>query len=1049
MSKIRNFLLAACVVAFSALGQTAFKAVTVNTNTGIFGAGALGSGVKLTLNNGVVSNSTAVNLTLDGTTYYGGDGKNNVVSGVGYALGMRYQTNGTPTLYPTALSVATIADLASKVYTDTATTNSTIEVRGYATEGDGGGGTFYFAPFSATNRIDTFASGSASFVWKRVPPADGVMSPAMAGAFGISGVGANLLNPADAYMKSGATGTNATFSGTNHWGYDVAHTFQAVSFSTTPGKMRVTLKGTPSGVQSIGLVNRLRYPGVYQTGRYLVRLKATRISGTAVAFALGKDSSQRFVFTPSSSSETTYNGYFDSTDATTSLYLSLATNSTANGSVYEFDDVECYYVGDTAMSAVPSPSDAPDEKTQFQSLFDMGKGRACKIEFPPNRIYRIAGGGLTAYDGTILQLNGSQLHFSSLSNANGILFTGPATVRGGTISSDYLTSGRFDEGVLQFGEGVGGKTSAGNILIEDMVFADDSANQHAVVSIAGSRPVTIRRNVFQDMFLTRRPINVYWSGGATTVAGQEPSINILIAQNYFSYSGQNYPTEGGGGDIAINGVCTFRVAENYSEYSGRSFVTISTGDWWDTRYRYPLLNSGIAVGTVENNAVANAHIGYRYQGTYYLASTLFAPMQVQFRNNATVGGARSGNFAPGVFVEPSMGQASISGNRIVGHRYGIQVTNQFVIPAADAFSRDLTVADNVIANSVESGIEIIGLSDSRIINNTIRNSGTGGVTGQRSGIDLESYNTNIVIRGNFIGQVAETTTNQNVGITIASTSRNHLISVSENVILGAAASGTPISYGASATYAIRGLNYTGSALTAVTTSDKLSAFSATTSAELAGVISDETGSGSLVFGTSPAISGPTLSGTSLIGGTPTFTAIPRPNADNTIDLGTSAASWKDIYADGDVFAGAGGRLQFSGRSRIESSSDGVLSIRTAAAGNMTRVLFGTANSSGPALSFSGTTVQATDGVGGLTTFSANTIELGHASDTTIARSAAGVVTIEGNAIITSTTIRSGTGAPEGVVTAPVGTLFLRTDGGAGSTFYVKESGAGNTGWVAK
>jgi hypothetical protein len=37
------------------------------------------------------------------------------------------------------------------------------------------------------------------------------------------------------------------------------------------------------------------------------------------------------------------------------------------------------------------------------------------------------------------------------------------------------------------------------------------------------------------------------------------------------------------------------------------------------------------------------------------------------------------------------------------------------------------------------------------------------------------------------------------------------------------------------------------------TTDKLSVFAATTSAELAGVISDETGSGALVFGTSPAI----------------------------------------------------------------------------------------------------------------------------------------------------------------------------------------------------
>lgn len=46
-------------------------------------------------------------------------------------------------------------------------------------------------------------------------------------------------------------------------------------------------------------------------------------------------------------------------------------------------------------------------------------------------------------------------------------------------------------------------------------------------------------------------------------------------------------------------------------------------------------------------------------------------------------------------------------------------------------------------------------------------------------------------------------------------------------------------------------------------------------------------------------------------------------------------------------------------------------------------------------------------------------------------------------------VKTGNGSPEGVVTAPVGTLFLRKDGGASTTLYVKQSGTGNTGWVAK
>lgn len=44
---------------------------------------------------------------------------------------------------------------------------------------------------------------------------------------------------------------------------------------------------------------------------------------------------------------------------------------------------------------------------------------------------------------------------------------------------------------------------------------------------------------------------------------------------------------------------------------------------------------------------------------------------------------------------------------------------------------------------------------------------------------------------------------------------------------------------------------------------------------------------------------------------------------------------------------------------------------------------------------------------------------------------------------------TGTGTPEGAVAAGVGSSFARADGGAASAFYVKESGTGNTGWIAK
>lgn len=46
-------------------------------------------------------------------------------------------------------------------------------------------------------------------------------------------------------------------------------------------------------------------------------------------------------------------------------------------------------------------------------------------------------------------------------------------------------------------------------------------------------------------------------------------------------------------------------------------------------------------------------------------------------------------------------------------------------------------------------------------------------------------------------------------------------------------------------------------------------------------------------------------------------------------------------------------------------------------------------------------------------------------------------------------IYTGAGSPESVVTAPAGSFYLNTSGGAGLSIYVKESGAGNTGWIAK
>ena len=108
-----------------------------------------------------------------------------------------------------------------------------------------------------------------------------------------------------------------------------------------------------------------------------------------------------------------------------------------------------------------------------------------------------------------------------------------------------------------------------------------------------------------------------------------------------------------------------------------------------------------------------------------------------------------------------------------------------------------------------------------------------------------------------------------------------LTPVGANTVYGnfTAASASPIANAVpSCSAANSALKYTTSSglscgTTFALTSGNLSQFAATSSAQLLGVLSDETGSGLAVFGTSPSLTTPTIAGASLSGtfsGSPTF-----------------------------------------------------------------------------------------------------------------------------------------------------------------------------------
>lgn len=93
-------------------------------------------------------------------------------------------------------------------------------------------------------------------------------------------------------------------------------------------------------------------------------------------------------------------------------------------------------------------------------------------------------------------------------------------------------------------------------------------------------------------------------------------------------------------------------------------------------------------------------------------------------------------------------------------------------------------------------------------------------------------------------------------------------------------------------------------------------------------------------------------------------------------------------------------------------------------------------------------------IGGITNYN-NTAKIRHnnsdqwevTNEFKILGTSAGRMLIFGSG--TGVSVYTGTGSPEGVISAIVGSTYHRTDGGAGTSFYVKESGTNNTGWVAK
>ena len=177
-----------------------------------------------------------------------------------------------------------------------------------------------------------------------------------------------------------------------------------------------------------------------------------------------------------------------------------------------------------------------------------------------------------------------------------------------------------------------------------------------------------------------------------------------------------------------------------------------------------------------------------------------------------------------------------------------------------------------------------------------------------------------------------------------------------------------------------------------------------------------------------------------------------PTTDNNVDLGSATFHWQDAYII-NLISTTSATLTMTGD--ITASGDNTISIGNfsgnyfkggyfktevyVSSATVNSAVYGsTSGTGGSGGSFfstgtGGVGVNGTGKIGGV--FSTN-----------------GTGTYAWDAVFGGSTaigLLVASGSPEGVVTGNIGSLYIRTNGGASTTLYVKESGTGNTGWVGK
>lgn len=187
------------------------------------------------------------------------------------------------------------------------------------------------------------------------------------------------------------------------------------------------------------------------------------------------------------------------------------------------------------------------------------------------------------------------------------------------------------------------------------------------------------------------------------------------------------------------------------------------------------------------------------------------------------------------------------------------------------------------------------------------------------------------------------------------------------------------------------------------TSSPLSQFAATTSAQLAGVLSDETGNGAAVFATSPTLVTPDI-GTPSAATLTNATGYPGDSSlvtTGAIDSGSITSGFGSIDNGASAITTTGVITGGTIEATADTSAADAAAIGYTATEGVIVTGQGSTNDVTVKNDADATVISIPTGT--TTVAVAGNLELGHPTDTTIARSAAGAVTVEGSQVILANT----------------------------------------------